>query len=57
MSDSAFALLVETDAMSPTFNAGTILVVAPSVAARNRDYVIVSLLGNNNATFRQLLTD
>lgn len=57
VSDTAFALLVETDAMSPTFNEGTILVVDPFIKARNRDYVIVSLVSNNTTTFRQLLID
>ena len=57
VSDAAFAVLVQTDAMSPTFNQGTILVVDPFFQAKNRDYVIVSLVGNNNAIFRQLLID
>ncbi len=57
VSDSTFALLVETDAMSPTFNEDTILIIDPFVKAKNRDYVIVSSRGKNDTTFRQLLID
>ena len=57
VSDAAFAVIVTSDAMAPTFNEGTTLVIEPNLEATNRDYVIVALSGNENATFRQLLLD
>jgi len=57
VSDAAFTVIVAGDAMSPTFDEGTTLIVEPQLEAKNRDYVIVSLAGNDNATFRQILMD
>ena len=57
VSDAAFAVIVNSDAMSPTFNEGTTLIVEPNLEAVNRDYVIVALTDHENATFRQLLID
>jgi SOS-response transcriptional repressor LexA len=57
VSDSAFAIRVNGDAMAPTFIEGTILIIDPEVEANNRDYVIVASAGRESATFRQMLLD
>lgn len=55
--EASFAIKVKGDAMAPTFVEGTALIVDPKVEPKNRDFVIVALAGNANATFRQLLLD
>lgn len=57
VSDAAFAIIVKGDAMAPTFNEGTILVIEPELAPNNRDFVVAAVKGQNNAIFKQLLTD
>ena len=57
VSDAAFAVVVKGDAMAPTFNEGTILVIEPALEANNRDYVVVAVKGQTNAVFKQLLID
>jgi SOS-response transcriptional repressor LexA len=57
VSDAAFAIKVMGDAMAPTFNEGTILIIEPALTAGNRDYVVAALKEHKNAIFKQLLAD
>lgn len=57
VSDAAFAVMVKGDAMSPTFNEGTILVIEPELKPKNRDYAVVAIKGHTNAVFKQYLID
>jgi SOS-response transcriptional repressor LexA len=57
VSDAAFAVIAKGDAMSPTFNEGTILVIEPAMLPNNRDFVVVAIKGQNNAVFKQYLID
>ena len=57
VSDAAFAVIVKGDAMAPTFNEGTILVIEPAMAPNNRDFVVVAIKGQANAVFKQFLID
>lgn len=52
---NAFALRVQGDSMEPEFPAGGIVIVDPSVEARNGDYVIAKVGGS--ATFKQYVED
>lgn len=52
-----FGLMVSGDSMSPRFVDGTILIIDPDYPANDRDYVVVHLKGQKNATFKQLMVD
>lgn len=53
----AFALRTKDSSMSPIFPENTILVVDPEKEAKDRQYVVVKLRDQMEATFRQLLVD
>ncbi|MBS1211934.1 MAG: helix-turn-helix protein [Proteobacteria bacterium] len=53
----AFALRVQGDSMEPVFPNGCIIVVDPSVEARQGSYVVVRLDLAEQATFKQLVID
>ena len=57
VSDDAFALAVEGDAMAPAFLEGTTLIIEPTLVPKNRDFVVVATTKNESAHFRQLLVD
>lgn len=52
---STFALKVEGDLMEPRFRAGEIVIVDPSLAVKNGDFVLVK--DGENAVFKQLVID
>ncbi|WP_045226236.1 LexA family protein [Methyloterricola oryzae] len=55
--DGAYALRVHGDSMEPVFANGSIIVVDPSLEARNGSYVVVRLDTAAQATFKQLVID
>ena len=57
ISNAAFAVSVSGDAMAPTFNENTALIIEPELEPKNRDYVVIALSTNHSAAFRQLLID
>jgi SOS-response transcriptional repressor LexA len=57
VSDSAFAVLVQGNAMAPRFEEGTILVVEPKREPRDRDFVVALIENQTTAIFKQLLVD
>jgi SOS-response transcriptional repressor LexA len=57
MGPQAFSLRVEGDSMEPEFPQGCVIFVEPETQALNGDYVVVTLDGTNQATFKQLVLD
>ncbi|MEO5377282.1 MAG: XRE family transcriptional regulator [Magnetococcus sp. DMHC-6] len=57
VNDSTFALKVSGDAMETEFSNGDIILVDPSLQPCNNAFVVVRLLGEDNATFKQLIMD
>ena len=53
---NAFALRVVGDSMEPAFHAGMLLIVDPSLAPEQNDFVVAKN-GDNEATFKQLVKD
>lgn len=57
VSDNAYALVTKDTTMQPKFPENTILIINPEVEPKNKDYVVVHLADQNEATFKQLLFD
>lgn len=54
---NGFGLVVAGESMSPRFSDGTILIFDPDYPAKDRDYVVVHVKGQKNATFKQFMID
>lgn len=52
-----FAVTLEDTAMSPSFPAGTIIIIDPELLPKDSDYVVIHRQGQNKAMFKQFLTD
>ena len=57
VSVNAYALITKDTTMQPKFPENTTLLVDPDLQPKNRDYVIVNVGNNEQATFKQLLFD
>lgn len=53
----AFALRVKDTTMSPRFIEGILLIVDPERVAGDRDFAILSVMGQKQAIFKQILKD
>lgn len=54
---NTFAVRVEGQSMLPRFAANTVLVIEPSIEAKDGDFVVVHLEKQSKATFKQFLID
>jgi len=50
-----FALVMEDESMSPLFPTGTVLIVNPKQAYKDRSYVVIAFEGKPRVVFRQIL--
>lgn len=57
VSDKAFAIKVEDNTMEPRFPEGTILIIDPSIQAKNQDFAAVYVEGQKCIQFKQVLFD
>lgn len=57
VNDHAFALKVSGDSMETEFSNGDIILIDPTLTPNNNSFVVVRLLGEDNATFKQLIMD
>ncbi len=57
VSPMAFALRVKGEAMAPRFPEGTLLIVDPEYKPQDKDFVVVKVANQSQATFKQLLFD
>lgn len=57
VSEFTFAYYLQGNAMEPQFPDKTILIIDPSIAIENLDYVLVIPIGNKMPIFRQVLID
>lgn len=57
VSNNAFALMMQGDAMMPRFPDGTVLVIDPNCTPKNRDFVIGITKDQSTAACKQLLID
>lgn len=54
---AAFALVLPDASMFPVFPKGSLIIIDPDKAAKDRSYVLVALKDHSEALFRQLLID
>jgi SOS-response transcriptional repressor LexA len=57
VNENVFALIMEDSSMSPQFPKGTVLVLDPARAYKDRSYVLLRMKDHSRAVFRQLLLD
>ncbi|MBF0369289.1 MAG: helix-turn-helix domain-containing protein [Magnetococcales bacterium] len=57
VNQKAFALQVSGDSMATEFTDGDIIVVDPDARAENNHFVVARLIGEDKATFKQLIID
>lgn len=57
VNEKVFALVMDDSSMSPQFPKGTVLVIDPSRAYKDRSYVLLGMKDHPRAVFRQLLMD
>lgn len=57
INQAKFAIRIDGEAMWPQFQENTILIIAPDLAIKNRDFILAHISSKKEIIFRQLIID